>query len=259
MNNLKSSTSAPTKPSSLQAAARKKELVSTSESVSRQEYSLQKKEEKAAQRKAEQKREIERKRAAKLEEERRQEQQRKAAEQQRMQEARDAAQRKALEQRKLEQQRLEQQRAQMLVKQKQANDLTSKLQQEKAQTQPAPPRSDLGAARPLSRMNTIQDQMRPVPHPPINPAKPPKRPKPEDEDEQASRATAQRAGPYQQTDAKRRKTEEGNEEEDEEPRRSVMAPPIRNSNIRKVRLVQDSKCNNYSQFCRIRRNSHTAT
>ncbi|KAL9078170.1 MAG: hypothetical protein Q9157_002928, partial [Trypethelium eluteriae] len=215
-NNLKSSTSAAQKPNSLQAAARKKEL-----------------EEKAAQRKAEQKRELERKRAAKQEEERRQEQQRKAAEQQRMQEAREAAQRKALEQRKLEQQRLEQQRAQMLAKQKQANDLAAKLQQEKAQAQTAPPRADLGAARPVARMNTMQDQMRPIPHPPINPAKPPKRAKPEDEDEQTSRPTLQRVGSsYQQTDGKRRKTEE-DEEEDQEPRRSVMAPPIRNSNIRK--------------------------
>ncbi|KAI9657960.1 MAG: hypothetical protein M1821_002617 [Bathelium mastoideum] len=255
-NNLKTSTSGPTKPSSLQAAARKKEM-----------------EEKSAQRKAEQKRELERKRAAKQEEERRriaaqeeerrqeqqrkaaereeqrrqeqqrkaaeqeeqrrQEQQRKAAEQQRLQEAREAAQRKALEQRRVEQQRLEQQRAQMLAKQKQASDLAAKLQQEKAQAQALPPRADLGAARPVSRFNTVQDQLRPVPHPPINPAKPAKRPKPEDEDEQASRPAVQRTGPsYQQTEGKRRKTDEEDEEEIE-TRHSVKAPPIRHSNIRK--------------------------
>ncbi|KAL9094103.1 MAG: hypothetical protein Q9165_003518 [Trypethelium subeluteriae] len=223
-NNLKSSISTAPKPNSLQAAARKKEL-----------------EEKAAQRKAEQKRELERKRAVKQEEERRQEQQRKAAEQQRLQEAREAAQRKALEQRKLEQQRLEQQRAQMLAKQKQANDLAAKLQQEKAQAQNAPPRADLGAARPVARMNTIQDQMRPIPHPPVNPAKPPKRAKPDDDDEQTSRPAPQRVGSsYQQTDGKRRKTEE-DEEEEQEPRRSVMAPPIRNSNIRKVNTFVSQK------------------
>ena len=150
-----------------------------------------------------------------------------------MQEAKEAAQRKAQEQRKLEQQRLEQQRAQMLAKQKQSNDLAAKLQQEKAQAQ-APPRADLGASRPVSRFNTIQDQTRPVPHPPINPAKPPKRPKPEDDNDQKA---PQRVGPsYQQTEGKRRRTEEADEEEEIEPRHSVKAPPIRHSNMRKVSL-----------------------
>ncbi|KAH3984948.1 hypothetical protein HBH98_043180 [Parastagonospora nodorum] len=39
----------------------------------------------------------------------------------------------------------------------------------------APPRSDLGAARPVSRMQTVQDANR-INVPPVNPAKPPKRP-----------------------------------------------------------------------------------
>ncbi|KAI9711264.1 MAG: hypothetical protein M1820_002251 [Bogoriella megaspora] len=216
-NTLKSSTSAHAKPSSLQAAARKKEM-----------------EEKAAQRKAEAKRQMDQKRAAKQEEERRQEQERKAAEQQRLQEAKKTAQRQAAERRRQEEQRLEQQRLQL--KQKHADELAAKLQQEKAQAQVSAPRADLGASRPIGRMNTIQNQkMRPIPQPPINPAKPAKRPQPDDEDESTLRPTMHRSGPsYQQSEAKRRKTEsEDEDEETSEPRRSVNAPPIRHSNMRK--------------------------
>lgn len=46
---------------------------------------------------------------------------------------------------------------------------------EKPKVAAQPPRSDLGAARPVSRMQTVQDANR-INVPPVNPAKPPKRP-----------------------------------------------------------------------------------
>ena len=87
-------------------------------------------------------------------------------------------------------------------------------------------------------MNVVQDPPRPV-VPQVNPAKPPKRIFRDDgEDELVSRPMMQRNPPsFQQLDAKRRKTNE--EDEEEEPRRSVMAPPIRHSNMRKVSLPFD--------------------
>ncbi|KAL2352738.1 hypothetical protein BJ546DRAFT_179374 [Cryomyces antarcticus] len=215
-NSFKSSVSTQsTRPKALEAAAKKKEQ-----------------EEKAAQRKAEQKRELDQKRATKIEEERLLEQQKRAAEQQRVQEAKKAAQKQA-EARKAELQR--QQAAPPRTRQ--ANDLATALQNEKAQGPSAHHRGDLGHARSVSRMNTVQDMPRPITQPQINPAKPPKRVfQPETEDEPGQRPTLQRAGPsYQQQDAKRRKTID-EDDEDDEPRRSVMAPPIRHSNIRKEPL-----------------------
>jgi hypothetical protein len=53
---------------------------------------------------------------------------------------------------------------------------------EKPKAPPAPPRADLAAARPVARMQTIQDANRiQVPVPPVNPAKPAKRPFEQDE------------------------------------------------------------------------------
>ncbi|KAH7396555.1 hypothetical protein DE146DRAFT_614266 [Phaeosphaeria sp. MPI-PUGE-AT-0046c] len=46
---------------------------------------------------------------------------------------------------------------------------------EKSKAHPQPPRPDLAAARPVSRMQTVQDANR-INVPPVNPAKPPKRP-----------------------------------------------------------------------------------
>ncbi|TKA77439.1 hypothetical protein B0A49_02331 [Cryomyces minteri] len=215
-NSFKSSVSTQsTRPKALEAAAKKKEQ-----------------EEKAAQRKAEQKRELDQKRATKIEEERLLEQQRRAAEQQRVQEAKKAAQKQA------EARKAELQRQQALPpRTRQANDLATALQNEKAQGPSAHHRGDLGHARSVSRMNTVQDMPRPITQPQINPAKPPKRVfQPDTEDEPGQRPTLQRAGPsYQQQDAKRRKTID-EDDEDDEPRRSVMAPPIRHSNIRKEPL-----------------------
>jgi hypothetical protein len=205
---------------------------------------------KAAQRKAEQKREIEQRRAAKAEEERRRqederrrqeeekrrqdderraEQQRRAAEQQRREEAKRQAQRHAAEAKRAEQQRKENARAPQ-------NDFAQAMQQEKANGPYGHPRADLGNARPISRLNLVQDQQRPPVQ--MNPAKPAKRVLPAD-DEQSSRPTVQRNPPsYQQLDAKRRKTNEHEDEEEiAEPRRSVMAPPVRHSNIRKVKIL----------------------
>ncbi|KAF2458584.1 hypothetical protein BDY21DRAFT_340646 [Lineolata rhizophorae] len=168
-------------------------------------------EERAAQRKAEQKREAEQRR--KQEEERR-EQQRKA-EQLRVQEARKTAQKRADDvKRQQEQQRAQAaQASQNRPQSRHANEFANMLNQEKV---PAHPRSDLGNARPLNRMHTVQDATRQ--YPPVNQAKPAKRPHPEQE--------------YGQ-DNKRRKTIEEDEPKEEASRRSVMAPPTRPSNIRK--------------------------
>ncbi|KAF1808689.1 hypothetical protein P152DRAFT_485238 [Eremomyces bilateralis CBS 781.70] len=190
------------------------------------EAAMKKKEqdEKAAQRKAEQKRELEQRRQAKAEEDRRLEQQRKAAEAERAQQARQAAQKKAEEARR----RQEQQRKDaMRPPSRPGNDLASALQQEKSHGHPPHPRSDLTGPRPMS----TKPGGGVVPH--VNPAKPPKRLYQQDaEDESAPRPVPRQGPPFQQLDTKRRKTEDI-EDEDVENRRSVMAPPIRQSNIRK--------------------------
>ncbi|KAM3425442.1 hypothetical protein BST61_g7388 [Cercospora zeina] len=223
----------------LEAAARKKEA-----------------DEKAAAKKAEQKRELERKRAEKAEQEKRAEEERKAAEQQRAQEARQAAERKAaekraaearkreqdraeqyrreqerLDQQRKEQDRLEQQRRDVerhrqdedARRAKEAHDLAEAIRRERNQQAQQHPRGDLpGTLRQLGK-NTV----------PTNPAKPAKRQFPIEEDDQPQRPGILRNAPsYQQTDAKRRRT---NEEQDEQDQRtSVMAPPKRPSTMRKV-------------------------
>jgi hypothetical protein len=218
--NLKGSASAQSARKALEAAKKKKE-----------------EEAKAAQRKAEQKRELEQRRLAKIEEERRLEQQRKAAEHARIAEAKKAAQRQAAEAKRLEQQRKEAQRPPS--RGQQHNDLASVLQQEKSHAPQAHQRGDLGGARPVGRMPLVHDQQaRPIVQ--INPAKPPKRMLQFEADEEPpqQRPTLGRNPPsYQQLDAKRRKTNE-EEEQPQEQRRSVMAPPIRHSNMRKVRQRQ---------------------
>ena len=216
---------------------------------------------KAAQRKAERQRELEQRRQAKqdeerrrqeeerrkqeeekrrVDEERRAEQRRRQAEMQRREEAKRQAERQATEQRRLEQERMEQQRLEQQRLQQQRLDqqrleqqraqqesLAHALRQEKAQASNHP-RSDLGAARPMSRM--MHHDGRPAVQ--VNPAKP-KRALAEDDD-QPQRPGIQRNPPsYQQHDNKRRKTLE-DEEEPMDQRRSVMAgPPVRQSNIRK--------------------------
>ncbi|KAK8188271.1 uncharacterized protein BKA78DRAFT_177964 [Phyllosticta capitalensis] len=211
------------KPNSLALAAKNKE-----------------REEREAQRKAEKKRQIEQQRAAKVakaeeerrraEDERRAEAQRKAEEQKRAQEAKRAANRQALaaEARKQEQMRSQ-------AASRQANDLATHLQQEKAKTLHSHPRGDMAGARPVSRMNTVQDYSL---NRPVNPAKPAKRVFQPEEEETISRPQMQRNPPtYQRLDAKRRKTDE--DEESTDARRSMMAPPIRQSNVRKLYPERD--------------------
>ncbi|KAK8159798.1 hypothetical protein IWX90DRAFT_516281 [Phyllosticta citrichinensis] len=211
------------KPNSLALAAKNKE-----------------REEREAQRKAEKKRQIEQQRAAKLakaeeerrrvEEERRAEAQRKAEEQKRAQEAKRAANRQALaaEARKQEQMRSQ-------AASRQANDLATQLQHEKSKTLQSHPRGDMAGARPVSRMNTVQDFGL---NRPVNPAKPAKRVFQPDDEETVSRPQVQRNPPtFQRLDAKRRKTDE--DEEATDARRSMMAPPIRQSNVRKLYPERD--------------------
>ncbi|KAI9867984.1 MAG: hypothetical protein M1830_005731 [Pleopsidium flavum] len=211
---LKSSVSAiANKPKALLAAERKKEQDA-----------------KEAQRKLEQKREIERKRAAQQEEARRQEQQqRREAERQRekeraisIEEPKKIAQKQAIEKRRLENAKKAEQHRNP---QRPGNDL-----QEKAQPAPAPHRGELGNTRPTSRMNSVQDFNRVVAaHPLPNVAKPAKRPA---EDESFQRPGLTKAGAASQAnDAKRRRTDD--EEVQEVHTRPTMAPPIRQSNIRK--------------------------
>jgi hypothetical protein len=82
-------------------------------------------------------------------------------------------------------------------------------------------------------MNMVPEANRAAP--PMNTAKPPKRALPPDTEEHGpQRPAASHSQPsFQQLDAKRRKTD------DEEPepaaqRPSVLAPPIRQSNVKKV-------------------------
>lgn len=180
------------------------------------------------QRKLEQKREVERKRAAQQEEMRRQEQaQRQEIERQREREralaaedSRKITQKQAIEKKRLEAVKKEQQR--------------QGVQHEKSQPLTSSNRHDLGPTRPPSRLFGAQDHNRPNNQHPVNPAKPMKRVFDPDHDDVPLRpAHAQGAPPYQQSDAKRRRTDD-EEDIQEVIIRPTMAPPIRKSNIRKV-------------------------
>ncbi|KAA6414749.1 MAG: hypothetical protein FRX48_01499 [Lasallia pustulata] len=207
-----------TKPKALLAAERKKEQ-----------------DEKEAQRKLDQKREVERKRAAQQDEARKQEQQqRQEMERQRERERtasaedpRKLAQKQAIEKRRLELGKKDQQRN----PQRMTNDLANALQQDKPQAHGAPFRGELGGTRAPSRL--VQDSSRPViTYPAVNPAKPPTKRvfEPDNEDEPMRPARVQGGPLYQQTDAKRRRTND--EDVQEVPVRPTMAPPIRQSNVR---------------------------
>lgn len=82
-------------------------------------------------------------------------------------------------------------------------------------------------------MNTVQEFSL---NRPVNPAKPPKRIFTGDDEEPAPRPQVQRNAPsFQRLDAKRRKTlSDDEEDEPADNRRSMMAPPIRQSNVRKM-------------------------
>ncbi|EDN04994.1 inner centromere protein [Histoplasma capsulatum] len=191
-----------------------------------------KEEQREAQRKLEQRREAERKRVAHQEEARRQEQASRAEAERRERERsvtddpKKLAHKQAIEKRRLENARkLEQQRSQQPTP---VNDLGSILHQEKIALQGSQ-RNDLPSTRP-SRLNSTQEQARTINYPPPNPAKPPKRAL---EDESSGRPVTGKVGAaIHQVDGKRRKTEDEIASA-EPPVRSTMAPPIRQSNVRK--------------------------
>ena len=109
------------------------------------------------------------------------------------------------------------------------------LQQEKVIPSGPPSRPDLGGVRPPSRPNLAQDFPRaPNNYPAPNPAKPPAKRlfDPDREDEPVRPTRVQGGQSYQPNDNKRRRTED--EETFEAHVRPTMAPPIRQSNIRKV-------------------------
>lgn len=187
------------------------------------------KDEREIQRKLEQKRENERKRAAQQEELRRQEQaHRQEAEREREREhavanedPKKIAQRQAIEKRRLDVGKKEQQR--------------QATHQEKSQPFPTFNRSELGGARQPSKLHTVQDYSRPLPNQlPYNPAKPAaKRLFEPEADAEPVRSARVTGGPsYQQTDQKRRRTE------DEDFQELMVRPPIRQSGIRKVRSLK---------------------
>ena len=99
------------------------------------------------------------------------------------------------------------------------------LQHEKSASQSSQ-RNDLGATRPASRLG----HGRPINPPAPNPAKPPKRNMDEEAGYRAAVANTSNVQPS--GEAKRRKTED--EHNPMQPVRPTMAPPIRQSNIRKV-------------------------
>ncbi|EEQ87316.1 inner centromere protein [Blastomyces dermatitidis ER-3] len=205
----------------------------------------------AAEKKREEQREAQRKRAAQQEEVRRQEEARRQeqasrAEAERRERERSVvddpkklAHKQAIEKRRLENARkLEQQRNQQPTP---VNDLGSILQQEKAVLQGSQ-RNDLPSTRP-SRLHSIQGQVRPVNYPPPNPAKPPKRAL---EDESSGRPVTGKVGAaVHQADGKRRKTDD-EIAASEPPIRSAMAPPIRQSNVRKEAPKQQMYNQGYS-------------
>ncbi|RAH47232.1 uncharacterized protein BO95DRAFT_472459 [Aspergillus brunneoviolaceus CBS 621.78] len=180
-------------------------------------------EEREARRREEQRRELERKRAAQQQEEARRQDMRSRAEAERRErivaeDPKKAAQLQAIEKRRLEsQRRLERQGSQQ-----------PETHPERSASQAAQ-RSELGTMRPASRLGSIQPFHRSVNQPQPNPAKPPKR----GLDEEANqRPTALKTGTVQPAgESKRRRTED--EQNRMSSMRPTMAPPIRQSNIRK--------------------------
>ncbi|KAK1147525.1 hypothetical protein N8T08_000866 [Aspergillus melleus] len=173
-------------------------------------------EEREARRKEEQRRELERRRAAQQQEEARRQEMRSRADNERRErlaaeDPKKAAQMQAIEKRRLENaRRLERQASQ------QPNDMAPSTASQS--TQPA---------RPASRLGSIQPFGRSINPPQPNPAKPPKR----GLDEEASHrpAATKTSTIHPSGETKRRRTED----EHNPVMRPTMAPPIRQSNIRK--------------------------
>ncbi|RAL12557.1 uncharacterized protein BO97DRAFT_405478, partial [Aspergillus homomorphus CBS 101889] len=180
-------------------------------------------EEREARRREEQRRELERKRAAQQQEEARRQDMRSRAEERRerlvAEDPKKAAQIQAIEKRRLENQR-------RLERQGSQQPDTNPPERPASQ---AAQRSELGTIRPASRLGSIQPFHRSINQPQPNPAKPPKR----GLDEEANqRPTALKTGTMQPAgESKRRRTED--EQNRMSSMRPTMAPPIRQSNIRK--------------------------
>lgn len=178
-------------------------------------------EEREARRKEEQKREVERKRAAQQqqqEEARRQEMRSRAEaekrdrERQVSEDPKKAAHMQAIEKRRLENAR--------------------RLERQGSQQPSEPERPASQASRPASRLGSVQPFNRSVNQPQPNPAKPPKRAM---DDEPSNRPAPSKPSAVQPSgETKRRRTED---EHNPPPSvRPTMAPPIRQSTIRKVSL-----------------------
>ncbi|OJI91246.1 hypothetical protein ASPTUDRAFT_52937 [Aspergillus tubingensis CBS 134.48] len=171
-------------------------------------------EEREARRREEQRRELERKRAAQQQEEARRQEMRSRAEAERRERLAAEDPKKAAHMQAIEKRRLENQR---------------RLERQGSQQPEASQRSELGAARPASRLGSIQPFNRSINQPQPNPAKPPKRGL---DDEANHRPTAPKSATMQPSgETKRRRTED--EQSRMSSMRPAMAPPIRQSNIRK--------------------------
>ena len=176
-------------------------------------------EEREARRREEQRRELERKRAAQQQEEARRQEMRSRAEAERRERLAAEDPKKAAHMQAIEKRRLENQR---------------RLERQGSQQPEASQRSDLGSARPASRLGSIQPFNRSINQPQPNPAKPPKRGL---DDETSHRPTAPKTATMQPSgESKRRRTED--EQSRMSSMRPAMAPPIRQSNIRKVSHTQ---------------------
>ncbi|PWY94602.1 hypothetical protein BO94DRAFT_531547 [Aspergillus sclerotioniger CBS 115572] len=171
-------------------------------------------EEREARRREEQRRELERKRAAQQQEETRRQEMRSRAEAERRERLAAEDPKKAAHMQAIEKRRLENQR---------------RLERQGSQQPEASQRSELGSARPASRLGSIQPFNRSINQPQPNPAKPPKRGL---DDETSHRPTAPKTATMQPSgESKRRRTED--EQSRMSSMRPAMAPPIRQSNIRK--------------------------
>lgn len=183
-------------------------------------------EEREARRKEEQKREVERKRAAQQQEEARRQEMRSRAEAERRDRERHERQgsedpKKAAHMQAIEKRRLENAR---------------RLERQGSQQPSEPERPASQASRPASRLGSVQPFNRSVNQPHPNPAKPPKRAM---DDEPSNRPAPSKPSTVQPSgETKRRRTED---EHNPPPSvRPTMAPPIRQSNIRKVSSIGSS-------------------
>ncbi|KAI9716287.1 MAG: hypothetical protein M1828_000383 [Chrysothrix sp. TS-e1954] len=190
-------------------------------------------EEKEARRREDNKREIERKRAAKVEDEKRQAEEARAAEQQKAFEAKAAAQKQAAERQKAEAARKNEQSRSQHPATRPAPVEAPTQERERHLPVETSHRPEQSTQRPAPRLvnSSLDVNRNAAPH--MNPAKPPKRYLPAEDDEEASRpATVQKGMQVNpQYPSKRRRTSEENVVE--APQRPTIGAPIRQSTVRK--------------------------